>query len=509
MPRIMICATLALLASCSKKSDDSKGTSAEKPATTDHANKPAPDKPAPDKAPDKPAPDKPLKADPKLEAAIRAVVANCKIDERYGGASACKSGEHDAAKKAIVHATPLGSIETIAVLAHDADAGVRRYVAGLSYDTVSSHVGLPYFYKAAAADPKKAVRPEVATQLIAALPKVEGQSRFYLAPLAIHAALLDDMLEPLEKALATPDNASLRNVLISNLMVFPRMAHFAKVKAHAGGDKQAIRTAIEATQRMPAPTADERGQICPWAAGFLTADPEVAATAAHAMIRCGGEYIDKLQAEGETRVAAGTFVDPLSMAFREICFTPLAGTAVAGSPEQCAKNFAFLEAVGNNEKLTGQVRGQALWNIYYQRRDRKTLDLLRGYEKHKDPDVARQVRDAIKSLFVDYKLDDGKGIPPAPTTWTTNATEHKDAVGKTFEVNCPPKGTAGTIYGTGTYTHDSSVCTAAVHAGKIKLETGGKVRFLIKAGLDKYEASEKNGVRSSGYGKYPASFTVL
>jgi len=62
----------------------------------------------------------------------------------------------------------------------------------------------------------------------------------------------------------------------------------------------------------------------------------------------------------------------------------------------------------------------------------------------------------------------------------------------------------GPIWGTGIYTDDSSLCRAAAHAGRIG-PNGGTVRVLAVGGLDQYEASERGGIQSSGFGPWPRS----
>ena len=47
---------------------------------------------------------------------------------------------------------------------------------------------------------------------------------------------------------------------------------------------------------------------------------------------------------------------------------------------------------------------------------------------------------------------------------------------------CPPEGQAYTVWGTEIYTDDSSVCTAAVHAGLINFENGGEVFIAVRGG---------------------------
>lgn len=65
---------------------------------------------------------------------------------------------------------------------------------------------------------------------------------------------------------------------------------------------------------------------------------------------------------------------------------------------------------------------------------------------------------------------------------------------------------AGTIYGTGVYTADSSICAAAVHAGAIPAKAGGKVTAKSLPGCSKYLGTTNNGITSVKWGSYGASF---
>lgn len=64
---------------------------------------------------------------------------------------------------------------------------------------------------------------------------------------------------------------------------------------------------------------------------------------------------------------------------------------------------------------------------------------------------------------------------------------------------------SGTVWGTLTYTADSRLCRAALHAGAVTVG-GGNVTVVPEAGRDAYIGSSRNGVRTSDYGGYGASF---
>jgi len=95
---------------------------------------------------------------------------------------------------------------------------------------------------------------------------------------------------------------------------------------------------------------------------------------------------------------------------------------------------------------------------------------------------------------------------PTPISWTGNAAFVKTDVGLRYTFECPPDGTPGTVWGSDAYTADSSVCTAAVHAGKITPEKGGTVTIEFTPGRQMYGATTRNGITTYNYGQYPHSF---
>lgn len=94
-------------------------------------------------------------------------------------------------------------------------------------------------------------------------------------------------------------------------------------------------------------------------------------------------------------------------------------------------------------------------------------------------------------------------------TWATTALDYRGDDGLVVSFDCPPDGVLGGVWGTGTYTDDSSVCTAAVHEGLIDEVDGGEVIFVVSPGLEEYEGSTANGVTSSDYGAWDGSIVFL
>jgi hypothetical protein len=83
--------------------------------------------------------------------------------------------------------------------------------------------------------------------------------------------------------------------------------------------------------------------------------------------------------------------------------------------------------------------------------------------------------------------------------------------GERYAFRCPPgKPQPSRVVGSGPYTDDSSICSAAVHAGAIHAKDGGDVTVEIRPGQASYQGSEHNYIRSAGYDRaWSGSFVVL
>ena len=82
--------------------------------------------------------------------------------------------------------------------------------------------------------------------------------------------------------------------------------------------------------------------------------------------------------------------------------------------------------------------------------------------------------------------------------------------GQTAEITCACSAEAtrtGAVWGSGTYTSDSRVCRAAVHAGAIP-DSGGLVVVTPAPGQPSYLGTEALGVTTAAYGPWGASFTI-
>jgi hypothetical protein len=96
-------------------------------------------------------------------------------------------------------------------------------------------------------------------------------------------------------------------------------------------------------------------------------------------------------------------------------------------------------------------------------------------------------------------------------SWQTTATPWRTMLGETLRVYCPPSGVpGGTVWGSISYTDDSSICMAAVHAlVSFDHVRGGTVLFTMEQGRGAYAADTTRGVITASYGPWNGSFRIL
>ena len=108
------------------------------------------------------------------------------------------------------------------------------------------------------------------------------------------------------------------------------------------------------------------------------------------------------------------------------------------------------------------------------------------------------------------KGSDVAGVKMGGAGWTANATRFRGQNGGRYRYICPGGGNrSGKLYGSNTYTDDSSICTAGVYAGLFEPADGGRVTIQIAAGQSSYVSATSNGIRSQAFGSWPGSFTVV
>jgi hypothetical protein len=99
--------------------------------------------------------------------------------------------------------------------------------------------------------------------------------------------------------------------------------------------------------------------------------------------------------------------------------------------------------------------------------------------------------------------------PVEEIPWNETARNLIGKVGQDFTFICLSNGTVGNVWGTDFYTSNSSICSAAVHAGIINAKDGGKVQIRIRSGEEFYNGTARNGITSNRYDSSKGSFTFL
>ena len=88
-------------------------------------------------------------------------------------------------------------------------------------------------------------------------------------------------------------------------------------------------------------------------------------------------------------------------------------------------------------------------------------------------------------------------------------TKYREQNGKTFIFKVTST-TSGRIWGGqgNVYTDDSTISTAAVHAGLIRTSETTIVKLTIMAGRSSYPTITRNGITSRSYGSYYGSYII-
>jgi hypothetical protein len=140
-------------------------------------------------------------------------------------------------------------------------------------------------------------------------------------------------------------------------------------------------------------------------------------------------------------------------------------------------------------KLTGKI-AQESW---------KATTAQFGAVQVKLADVARAV-----SLAHPEPLSERLVAQPDPGTMTA----FQGQIGKVFAFRVTGA-IQGTVWGSGTYTSDSSLATAAVHAGVLKVGETKTIKVRVVAPLNTYAGSSQNGVTTRPYGPWDGSYEII
>ncbi|HEX8384601.1 MAG TPA: LCCL domain-containing protein [Rubricoccaceae bacterium] len=117
--------------------------------------------------------------------------------------------------------------------------------------------------------------------------------------------------------------------------------------------------------------------------------------------------------------------------------------------------------------------------------------------------------DAAQRLASEAMAAATPATPRPGADWSTTAEEFRGRLSQRYAYTCPAGGQAGPVWGNGPYTDDSSVCTAAVHAGAVTFSRGGPVVVEIRDGQASYSEGRSNGVDGMSYDAWEGSFVVV
>jgi hypothetical protein len=98
---------------------------------------------------------------------------------------------------------------------------------------------------------------------------------------------------------------------------------------------------------------------------------------------------------------------------------------------------------------------------------------------------------------------DPKGVLPDPG----NLKAYEAQIGKVFLFKVTGAA-GGSLWGTGTYTTDSSLAAAAVHSGLLKMGETGIVQVKMIPSPPSFAGSAQHGLMSSGYGVYGGAYEI-
>lgn len=121
-----------------------------------------------------------------------------------------------------------------------------------------------------------------------------------------------------------------------------------------------------------------------------------------------------------------------------------------------------------------------------------------SYTRDAKLDEAVAIRDVLRQLR--HSL-----LKPLPDPG--NLGQYVKRIGESFYFDVVGQ-TSGSVWGSEVYTYDSSLATAAVHAGVLKPGQRGIVKVTMVPSLESHMGSTQHGVTSANWGSYAASYTV-
>jgi hypothetical protein len=122
-------------------------------------------------------------------------------------------------------------------------------------------------------------------------------------------------------------------------------------------------------------------------------------------------------------------------------------------------------------------------------------------------DVPLKLAD-VQAMSVNGFKDKDELVNALPDPGSLTNYQQPQHIGKSFVFRVTGAVNGGTIWGTGTYTLDSPLAVAAVHAGALKVGQTGNVKVTIFGPMAGFIGSTQNGVASSPFQNYPGAYQI-
>ena len=209
-----------------------------------------------------------------------------------------------------------------------------------------------------------------------------------------------------------------------------------------------------------------------------------------------------------TRAATGqepqlaTLVQPLSVPFEECKTRVQAELKAAGYTGLLESGNGWMaHARGTSASLTCIPQGGRTMLVIVTAGGQLVRESKRLFESIRGPEPAPRPAPEL--------------LPPAPPSeavasgWDATAALLAGHPGSRYNFWCPPGGQAHPVWGDRLYSSDSSVCTAAAHAGTLSLDRGGNAIIEMRLGEPAYSSSTRNGIATLARGPANASFAVV
>jgi outer membrane protein OmpA-like peptidoglycan-associated protein len=271
------------------------------------------------------------------------------------------------------------------------------------------------------------------------------------------------------------------------------------------------------------PEGASRGAV--WGTGTYTADSNLCTAAIHAgATPARGGPVTVRMLPGAARYAGTTARGVQTQNYGAYAASfRFDGVQAAAGPQQCPTNMDAY--AGSDEVLScvcpeGASRG-AVWGSGTYTADSNlctaaihagatparggpvTVRMLPGAARYAGT-TARGVQTQNYGAYAASFRFDGVQAAAGPQQCPTNMDAYAGS-DEVLSCVCPEGGSRGAVWGTGTYTADSDVCTAAIHAGATPAR-GGPVTIRMLPGAARYPGTTARGVQSQNFGQYGASF---